>query len=58
MPVPTYRVSLYRSRFGKALYVRERWSPLARDLYWTAHGALKRRLPGLARWHARLKGEE
>ena len=57
-PVTAYRISIYRSRFDQALYGRERWSLLVRDrsaIYWKAHEALKRRLPGVARWHARLK---
>jgi hypothetical protein len=57
-PVTAYRVSVYRSRFDKALYARERWSLLVRDrrdIYWKTHEALKQRLPGVARWHARLK---
>ena len=59
-PVTAYRISIYRSRLQKALYWRERWSLLVRDrhdIYWTAHEALKRRLPVVARWHARLKRE-
>ncbi len=58
VPVTTYRVSIYRSRLDRALYAREHWSPLVNDLYWTAHSALKGRLPMLAQWHARLKGEQ
>ena len=59
-PVTAYRISIYRSRLQKALYWRERWSLLVRDrhdIYWTAHEALKRRLPVVARWHARLMRE-
>ena len=57
-PFTAYRISVYRSRFDKALYARERWSLLVRDrqdIYWKTHEALKRRLPGVARLHARLK---
>lgn len=57
-PVTAYRISLYRSRLQKALYGRERWLLLMRDrhdIYWTAHEALKQRLPVVVRWHARLK---
>ena len=50
--------SIYRSRLERALYARERWSPLVNDLYWTGHGALKRRVHALTRWHAQLKGEQ
>jgi hypothetical protein len=47
-PVTAYRVSIFASRFDKALYVRERWSTLLRDrriFYWRARKALKRLLP-------------
>ena len=57
-PVTAYRVSIYRSELNMALYVRERWSLLVRDrrdVYWRAHASLKRRLPAVALWHARLK---
>ena len=46
-PVTAYRVSVYRSRFDRALYARERWALLVRDrndIYWQARRALKRRL--------------
>jgi hypothetical protein len=56
-PVTGYRVSLYRSRFDKALYARDRWAALVRDrelLYWRARGELKRRLPAVARLKERM----
>ena len=46
-PETAYRVSVYRSRFDRALYARERWALLVRDrndIYWQARRALKRRL--------------
>ena len=46
-PVTAYHVSVYRSRFDRALYARERWALLVRDrhdIYWQARRALKRRL--------------
>lgn len=57
-PVPAWRVSIYRSRLWKVMYGREGCACLMQArkvLYWRAHAALKRRLPVVARWHARLK---
>jgi hypothetical protein len=59
-PVPAYRVSIYRSRLWKTLYRRERWVLLVKDrkvIYWRVRTALKARLPHLADWYARLKGQ-
>jgi hypothetical protein len=54
-PVTAYRVSVYRSRFDRALYARELWALLVRDrrdIYWRTRGALKQRVtavPALGR---------
>jgi hypothetical protein len=58
VPVPAYRVSIYRSRLWKTLYRRERWALLVkhrRDVYWKARTALTARLPHVARWCRGLK---
>ena len=46
-PVTAYRLAVYRSRFDRALYARERWAVLMRDrrdIYWRARRVLKQRV--------------
>lgn len=57
-PVTAWRVSLFRSRLGRALYAKERWGVLVRhrsDIYWRVRTrlAVKRRLRTATGWARR-----